>query len=543
MILPWARLVFIFAFVASLVHATQFVDGSWYSVVCSAPSLRASQSSKTCEIVQGQLDGALASGFYKEEVNKDGWGKLFVRTPDVRSVDMWYAAGYLEGAFTSHRIWQHFQGWYDYTFGTTPMTPELQAFIEEQYKFATDLAQQHMKDGDVYYQRLAGVLAQVEGIYAGMTQFAEGTEVLDKFQLLLLEAAGDVYDIIPATTPSAKSRWTGLTAEQFRDEFHRMVSCSALIKIADDLSDVFAGHTTWTSYQNMLRVWKQYEFGTYKVSFSAKPGVVYSKDDFYVVGAEHQKLVVMETTNGVLNDALYDLITPRSLLTWQRIPMTNSLARNGQEWTTIYARYNSGTYNNQYMVVDMKQFVPGEGAKPGFLWIIEQIPGMAPAADVTEVMVGQGNYWPSYNVPYFKSVYVVSGFQAAYEQYGDSYSYENCVRAQMFARDQAGVQSLESIENILRYNDYQNDPLAKNDPMNAISPRKDLEPTKAKTFGGIDSKVSSYSLVQKNVAAGQSGPTHDQQPVFTWANWPNVIHPGMPETYDFPWVTLTFGYQ
>ena len=46
----------------------------------------------------------------------------------------------------------------------------------------------------------------------------------------------------------------------------------------------------------------------------------------------------------------------------------------------------------------MKKFVPGQGAKPGFLWIIEQIPGMAPAADVTDVLINQGNYWPSYNV-------------------------------------------------------------------------------------------------------------------------------------------------
>jgi hypothetical protein len=46
----------------------------------------------------------------------------------------------------------------------------------------------------------------------------------------------------------------------------------------------------------------------------------------------------------------------------------------------------------------MKRFSPGQGAQEGFLWIVEQIPGIAPAEDVTKVMISQGNYWPSYNV-------------------------------------------------------------------------------------------------------------------------------------------------
>lgn len=95
------------------------------------------------------------------------------------------------------------------------------------------------------------------------------------------------------------------------------VSCSVLIKAADDWSDVFASHTTWTSYQNMLRVYKFFDFQgpkPYKVSFSSKPGVLYSKDDFYVL--PNQQLIVMETTNGVMDEKLYDKIIPETLLTW-----------------------------------------------------------------------------------------------------------------------------------------------------------------------------------------------------------------------------------
>lgn len=34
--------------------------------------------------------------------------------------------------------------------------------------------------------------------------------------------------------------------------------CSSLIKVLDDFSDIYAGHTTWTNYYTMLRVYKRY---------------------------------------------------------------------------------------------------------------------------------------------------------------------------------------------------------------------------------------------------------------------------------------------
>ena len=36
------------------------------------------------------------------------------------------------------------------------------------------------------------------------------------------------------------------------------------------------------------------------------------------------------------------------------------LADSGAAWTDIIAQHNSGTYNNQYVVVDLKRFRPGQ---------------------------------------------------------------------------------------------------------------------------------------------------------------------------------------
>lgn len=67
----------------------------------------------------------------------------------------------------------------------------------------------------------------------------------------------------------------------------------------------------------MLRIYKYYSFTgpkPYRVSFSAKPALIYSKDDFYLL--PDSKLVLMETTNGILDSNLYDLINEKTLLTW-----------------------------------------------------------------------------------------------------------------------------------------------------------------------------------------------------------------------------------
>ena len=53
--------------------------------------------------------------------------------------------------------------------------------------------------------------------------------------------------------------------------------------------------------------------------------------------------------------------------------IANALARSGREWAQIIAHSNSGTYNNQYMVIDLKLFQPGQELQPDLLWVIEQV--------------------------------------------------------------------------------------------------------------------------------------------------------------------------
>jgi hypothetical protein len=49
------------------------------------------------------------------------------------------------------------------------------------------------------------------------------------------------------------------------------------------------------------------------------------------------------------------------------------MASGGREWAEVLDMYNSGTYNNQYMVMDLKLFQPGKALPPDLLWVAEQV--------------------------------------------------------------------------------------------------------------------------------------------------------------------------
>jgi len=361
---------------------------------------------------------------------------------------------------------------------------------------------------------------------------------MSELDLYMLNSVGDLEDLDGLFPNNAAE---GLQTP-LKD---KLTDCSAAIAILPDASDAITGHTTWRRYYAMLRIYKIYTLPTVMpeaavVSFSSSPGLLHSKDDFYTTPS----LVVMETTNSIFNTTLYDLyITNQSLFTWQRVYAANGWTSSGEAWTAMFAQYNSGTYNNQWMVVDQSRFKVGSGASADFLWIIEQIPGATEAADVTDIMVKNGNFWPSYNIPYFPSIYNASGYPEMLAKYGNDYSYSRCDRALIFRRNQTeAAVNVSTMRALLRYNDYENDPLAKGDPISgSISSRGDLfaRSPGPVAFGGVDTKILALSSMGPNgdlAVLAQSGPTHDQQAPFAWADYPSfgtVQRTLVPDVFDF----------
>uniref|UniRef100_H2ZST5 Phospholipase B-like n=1 Tax=Latimeria chalumnae TaxID=7897 RepID=H2ZST5_LATCH len=124
-------------------------------------------------------------------------------------------------------------------------------------------------------------------------------------------------------------------------------------------------------------------------------GALESLDDFYLLSSN---LVVLQTTNLVFNETLFKSVTPKSLLAWQRVRVANMMANSGKSWAQTFASYNSGTYNNQYMVLDLKQITLKKEIRKGALYIVEQIPTFVEFSDQT-TLLRTVRYWPSYSIP------------------------------------------------------------------------------------------------------------------------------------------------
>ena len=57
--------------------------------------------------------------------------------------------------------------------------------------------------------------------------------------------------------------------------------------------------------------------------------------------------------------------------------VSNRLAADAPSWAELFATYNSGTYTNQWVIVDYKNFSPGKVLPPNTVWLLESIPGFA----------------------------------------------------------------------------------------------------------------------------------------------------------------------
>jgi len=270
-----------------------------------------------------------------------------------------------------------------------------------------------------------------------------------------------------------------------------------------------------------------------------------STDDYYHLYPNN--LLVWETTNSIFNRSLYEYVQPNTSLTWMRTLIANRMATSGQTWCNVFARYNSGTYNNQWGVVNYGLYKKGMSDLPAnTLWILEQVPGLVVSNDMTSALNTEG-YWASYNVPYYPEIFNISEYPKMVKRYGAEYSYEECARALIFKRD-APIKAIdwEGMKFIMRENNYTEDPLSQGNPSYAISSRFDLMTDQqggASPYGGLDAKLANSEFFANGTCIAISGPTYESLPPFNWSNWKNPVfaHYGQPNYYNFPWENMPSG--
>ena len=503
---------------------------------------------------------ALASATYVNSYQSKGWDFLTISSyekPDNKFDDSIksYGMGYLEGVLNKDRIFSVYRNLMYFSFydEDNKFPENLIQYLTKNLAYMKEKSLKY-KDEDPYWEHVYYIYNQMLGMFDGYNSVAENEKKIDLIYFQMVVANADIEDAIYYNNMTKRPNFKNMTLEEIRLYTALHTHCSALVKVANDLSDVWIGHNTWTTYGTMIRTFKEYRFVSNKrnekskvVAFSSYPGSLSSVDDFYYLDSN---LVVMETTNSNFNDTLYDLLKPESLLTWVRVMIANRLASSGREWVDLFKRENSGTYNNQFQVLDLNKIDTNKKEiKEEAFMVIEQLPEYTESGDATHFLTK--GYWPSYNIPYFKTIYEKSGYVEIIENNPssfDSYDYSGSDRPVIFRREQTNVNSLEDFKKIMRYNHYQEDECSKKNAAWTIASRYDLNVNgvgRPLCYGAIDVKFVSVKEITegKNIVHIISGPSNDNQPTFSWSNTTchesNPIrwyHEDVVDTWNFPWI-------
>ena len=526
---------------------------------------------------------AVCYGEYTSGNTLNGWNYLEVfATQEPTSADDMVAArkgmGFLEGQMTCAEILSFYPNFYNDLLGEEVPGDEVLGFLRTQHEWTADMSEK-LWQSDSYWLAQRALLAQLTGLYEGFVQsecmHAQGKSQGGAFswkslavaprleQFLLINAWGDMYQIgLKFKRPSSLgySRMFGVGAKRMRVE-----RCSALVKILPGSSDIFFAHNTWDGYQGMApRIYKHYSFPLwrgegqaaqpYEVFFSSSPLLLSSVDDFFVIdGAAN--LGVTETTNSLFNVKLLDLVVPQSSLSWQRAQVANVLAASGAQWPELFARYHSGTYTNQWMVLDLALFSAGTPPVLGFFSVLEEVPGTITWSDQTPALVRQG-FWSSYNNPFYPNIREKSGYDELCGVGAEDACYGKSPRALLFAQYQGGVVDAAGMRALMQYNNYTIDAASDGDACAAIACRGDLPvPLDGGPFGALDAKVSSALLARRRTQDATYSPTvyvhlgpttsGGALPVFCWSEaYPeygaraHFSHDGQPDCFDFGWQTF-----
>lgn len=280
-------------------------------------------------------------------------------TPENSSI-YYEATGYLEGYLTWSTTWNYSQAYFqNYMNGTneSDIPTPLVEFLKINYDWMTSTFSN--RDESVYDTQVSNVIYQFEGFARGYQQAADSDKQLTTLQLLLLQYAGDLEDVAGYLEyEMAQNKTEYINRVKSLKEIETLFAvkgrCSGLVRITPDYGELFISHTTWGSYFTAgYRIFKRIIIPDptvpgNEILFASYAGVLTSDDDFFMIPST--EMVIIETTNDILNTSLYQYVTPNSLLYFVRSIIANRLSNTAQEWTNNFIQYNSGTYSNQWMI-------------------------------------------------------------------------------------------------------------------------------------------------------------------------------------------------
>jgi hypothetical protein len=372
------------------------------------------------------------------------------------------------------------------------------------------------------------------------------------------ESLGEV--MLQERSTRGKVHWHPKTAPRRHANRTLAGHCTGLVRLSQDKSELYFGHTTWEGFSEMTRIWKVYDFPLQdvtarRISFSSYPGCVSSTDDYYLMDSG---LAVTETTLNIPKDQHYS--ASASVPDFIRIMAANRLSASGEDWVSSMTDSATGTYSSQWLVVDYKKFTPGASLPPGSFYVLEQAPGISHSEDMSSTLEEKG-YWASFDRAFFDDVRESTGDTATEQrlerqggtnaEQAELFSKSDTPRAQIVKRTVGDVSSLAAMRAEMTRNEGTEEPVDQqslHDPRYTISARNDLKDRSNRNpdgspDGGVDSKVTNSCLFRSLAAQAISSPSHTDMPPFQWTQngaevWPGYPHEGLPNRADFDWVRI-----
>lgn len=472
---------------------------------------------------------------------------------------MMRCAGGVEGYISKKDIYNHFMLICDMKGFPRKAKDDNERYPPKWYNFLSSNLRFMKLSVDAYpessYWSAAGlVFAQFMGLTEGYNQGHGDDMRMSVLDHWVLQSQGDLGDTSHALERISKgpSGPTMNAIEDLPDGDPETLGdhCTGLLKITDDYSDIYIAHDAWSDYRDLHGALKEYSlpakgFKAKRITMSTRIGKLSSYDDFYIAD---NGLLVIETTMTVLNQSLYDYVKPQSIYTWFRAILAMWISDNGKEWTETFIKHNSGTYNNQYLIVDSNKFVQYQKPEKDLVWVIEQYPGVYwKNADITQKFVSQ-KYFPSINKPHFPELYKIAGYPDKVSKagaIGNFYTYETSARYMIIEREAPRLNDFEDFKEFMRYNNWKRDPYSNGDSSQQIMSRYDLRRSGdpygvRKAFGGLDSKAMKLTeAVTKMNFHAIASPSHDNgNPIwrFNTEEFKTIAFDGLREDWNFSWL-------
>ena len=487
----------------------------------------------------------VATAYYTDSLLDIGWDKLAITTNSMFNDELQAeAAGRLEGELTKDRIYYHHLNLKD----DYVIDDKVSEFLEKQESFVFNSVKKEGKNDPMIYNAYL-IKIQYNAIMEQYNSVVDSTRQLTKNDFHQLNYVAELPDLIDKfrVEKTGETDYSKMTEKELFNIFLQRTHCSALFKIKNDLSELYFGHNTWNTYYSTIRIIKEYNLNynnrwvkSKNIIFTSYPATMSSLDVFYVTS---HGLNVIETTNSFYNDIMFKEVIPESLFTSERAMISNRISNSSKEWAENFVKYNSGTYNNQFMALDKNKInLVNKTIDIDAFYIVEQLPGFTKINNVTHFL--KFGYWSSYNVPFDREIYKRSAIQERIEEHPSlavTLDYDNCARTKIFRRDQSSADNLQGFMNLMRYNKFKSDPYSENNPSNSISARSDLN---GRCSGAYDSKVGvlsdfSNGKIKIHMIGSPTWNEEDGIDPFTWSNAQEECrthsHYLIPEIFKYDW--------